>query len=182
MNRFKLAFVGLLVLGSVSAHAEALDGYVGLSGGLVKHMSTTDQIDGEDSRYSFRIDFVRLQRNVALDLRFGNGMSYQDWGGALKVFHHFAFSNATATGLSVGGGLGAMYSRAGLESTQNTFYEIFAPVFARVIFDMGLGFGLFLDAEYNAMFQRRFPGGEQADNSDIQNRYFFGAGIAIVAM
>ncbi|HVJ65312.1 MAG TPA: hypothetical protein VM901_08660 [Bdellovibrionota bacterium] len=183
MNKFtKLALVGLISGFSSQLRAEALDGYIALTGGLIKHMSASDQSAGKASRYMGRLDFVRVQKNVALDLRFGSGMDYQDMGGAFKVFHHFAFSGSTATGISLGGGLGGMYSRAGVEGTNATFYELFSPVFARVIFDMGLGFGLLLDAEYNAMFQRRYPDGEVSDNSKVANRFFFGAGIAITAM
>lgn len=178
----KIAFMGLFLGLSAQVRAEALDGYVGISGGLIKHMDESDQVDGSDSRYGVRVDFVRVQKNVSLDLRLGNGMKYQDFGGAFKVFHHFAFSGSTATGLSVGGGIGAMYSKSGIEGSDEGFTEIFVPVFARIIFDMGLGFGLFLDAEYNAMFQRRFLDAAQSDSRDVANRYFLGAGIAIVAM
>jgi hypothetical protein len=183
MTRFsKIAIMGLLLGSTSQLRAEALDGYIALSGGITKHLDQSDQMAGKDSRMSVRLDFVRVQKSVALDLRFGTGMEYEDMGGAFKVFHHFAFSNSTSTGISLGGGIGGMYSRAGYSGSGETFYEMFIPAFARVIFDMGLGFGLFVDAEYNAMVQRRFTTGSQSDSSAVNNRYFLGAGIAVTAM
>ena len=175
----KIALVGLFFATTSQLRAEALDGYLGLSGGLITHMTPSEQASGS-TRYGARLDFVRVQKSVALDLRFGSGMDYQDMGGAFKVFHHFAFSGTTATGLSLGGGIGSMYCSGGIGDSDAAFYDLFAPVFARVIFDMGLGFGLFVDAEYNAVLKRTLVDGGSGGNAG--NRYFIGAGLAITAL
>lgn len=185
MKKFtKFLFVGLACVGSGSLHAkEALDGYLALSGGMIRHMTASDQVNGKDTRYGGRLDFVRLQKNVALDFRFGNGLTYQDFGGAFKLFEHIAFTSSSATGLTLGAGIGAMYSKTGLTSVNRAFYETFAPVFGRLLFDFGFGMGLFFDAEYSAMFQRRFAEGTQSGtNQSISNRYYLGAGLAFSAL
>lgn len=175
-------FMGLGLGILPQAHAEALDGYVGFGGGMIRHLGAADKVAGKDTRYGGRIDFVRLQKSVALDLRGASGLTYQDFGAAFKIFHHFQFSPSNATGISLGGGLGGMYSRSGFEGADESFYEIFTPVFARVLLDFGFGMGIYLDAEYAPMLQRRFTAGATSDNRDIANRYYLGAGVAFGAM
>lgn len=175
----KLLVVGLFLSVSSGLRAEGLDGYIGISGGMNKHLTASDT---KGSRYDVRIDFARLQKSIALDLRLGNGMKYSDIGGAFKIFEHFAFSDSTSTGVSLGTGLGATYSRAGVTGVDKSFYDVFVPAFARVMFDFGFGGGLFVDFEYQAMFMRRYPSGDVSDSRDLAHRFYIGAGIAISAL
>lgn len=181
MNQFaKFAVVCGLMVTALSARAESMDGYVALSGGMIRHMSTNDKVNNKDLRYGGRIDFVRLQKNIALDLRYGTGLDYVDYGAAFKLFHHFGFASTNATGLSMGVGFGGNYS-SGFEGQDVAFSEMFVPAFARILLDFGMGLGFVIEGEYNAVLSRQAVSGPDFPSGTL-NRYYIGAGLAISAM
>ena len=182
MRKF-IKFNAILLIASgfsQSAKAENLDGYVGFLGGANIHLTNIDKVDGANARLGGKLDFVRLSRNIALDLRYGSGMDYTDFGAALKALAHFPFSQSSSTGLVLGLGLSGTSSSGLSNGSGESFYDAGAVVMSQFIFDLGIGAGMVFEAELNPVFLRN--GSSFPKDSSLRNRFSVSAGFVINAI
>jgi len=156
-----------------------LDGYVGLGGGYLQQFTsqsnpnTGAEIE-KGSRELARIEFARIRKHFSLDARVGFGNNYTDFGGVFRFFQHFKFNTRTSTGLSLGLGLGGMYTEgrpsdgAGLK--KEPFVDIIAAPFTRFIWDWGVDAGMAFDLEYQIVPYTYYTNTSNTDNySDVRS-------------
>lgn len=155
-----------------------LDGFVGVGGSIVSHLSEGEQ----GTRQNVRVEFARIRKWIAIDLRVGFGQDYTDFGGNFRVFKHIRFTDRdSATGLSLGMGLGGMYSQGQSPKPgddRQPFADIIVSPFARFIWDWGNGVGMGFDLEYQAVPYTTYMEDTATDNfddiRDLRHRIMFG--------
>ncbi len=157
-----------------------LDGYVGLGGAFLQQFS--DEESG--TRQNIRVEFARIRKWISLDARVGLGQDYSDFGGLFRLYKHWKFDRESSTGISLGAGVGAMYSQgttpaAGLD--RQPFIDAIGAPFIRYIWDWGNGMGLSFDLEYQIVPMRMFTEDTETDNveddKNLRNRVLFGMSI-----
>gem|GEM_PF-1213960 len=151
------------------------------------------------SRIGAKIGFNRLGKNVSLDLRMSSAEDYLDFGGVFRVFHHWYSNQPYSSGLSLGLGIGVMYSEefkeipSGLSSSVATpanflddsfFFDVLTGPFIRYIWDFGNNWGLYLEAEYLINVARKINddsllGAADPDKADYLHRFNFGLGLMV---
>jgi hypothetical protein len=190
-NFFKISGLLLLAL-SFSQNAFAyeediyedyvlLDGYVGLGAALVPHLTSPEG----GTRQNFRVEFARLRKHISLDARVGLGQDYSDFGGLFRVYRHFKFNpDTSSTGISIGAGLGAMYSQ-GTRPPQGAervaFVDAIGAPFIRYVWDWRMGMGLGIDLEYQLVPLTKFFDDSEInareDINDLRSRIFLGISL-----
>lgn len=189
MRRLVCAFL-LTSLFSTYAYSQAdeievddpvyLDGYVGLGGGLVQQLSTEE----EGTRQAIRVEFARIRKWISIDARVGLGQDYSDFGGLFRIYKHWKFGTESSTGLSLGAGLGAMYSQGAtpaVDQDRQPFVDGIGAPFLRFIWDWGIGAGLAFDLEYQLVPLRYYTEDTDTDNvednQDLRQRVMLGVSI-----
>jgi hypothetical protein len=122
---------------------EFLDGFIGVGGGATQHLTESNFTEEDRGlRQYAHLEFTRLRRWIALDVRAGFGQDYNDYGLLFKVYKHWRFSPKNSTGLSLGAGVGAMYSpkktstpSEGTTITRYAFVDLIGAPFARYMWD-----------------------------------------------
>lgn len=157
-----------------------LDGYVGLGGALLQQF--TDEEAG--TRQNIKVEFVRLRKWISLDARVGLGNGYSDFGGLFRLYKHWKFDRESSTGISLGAGLGAMYSQGtsplpGLE--RQPFIDAIGAPFIRYIWDWGNGMGISFDLEYQIVPIRNYTEDTEFDDVEddqtLRNRVLLGVSL-----
>ena len=166
---------------------EFLDGFVGIGGGTVQHL-TESQFTEDDRglRQYAHLEFSRLRRWIALDVRAGFGQDYNDYGLVFKIYKHWRFNPKNSTGLSLGAGVGGMYSpKKTLSETESryAFIDFVGAPFARYIWDWGNGMGIEASLEYQLLPLRKYVGDTSIteDNNDLRTRVAFGLSLLFEA-
>jgi hypothetical protein len=181
MNAFKGIAITLLLVPAL-ARAEALDGYISPLFSYSGHLSSTES----GSRIGTRIEFGRLSRNIALDLRVAQGLDYTDLGATLRFFKHWAFTQSF--GLSMGSGFGALYSdkhptKLNTAGNPAKFVDYIVNPFARFLYDSDNGWGasaeLGLDIIPRRSFTTELQDGSNRADSTLRNRIVFALGFVI---
>ncbi len=147
---------------SLTDDAEYLDGFVGLGFGYTYRL--TEPEDGR--RRYFRVEFARLRKWISIDARVGFGKGYSDYGGLFRVAKHWRFDGDSATGISLGAGVGALFSdgvkpRAGF--SREAFIDVIGAPFLRFIWDFGRSMGLAFEAEYQVVPKTMFVNDNEDD-------------------
>lgn len=166
-----------------------LDSVVGFGGLYSSQQSSIEK----GSRSIIKLSFNRLSKNIAIDLRYGTGLDYSDYGGMLKLFHHWQFTNSTSnsSGITLGAGGGGMYSEGiedlFIDNEPKPFWDFSGGPFAQIVWDWGFGMGMAIEAEYLFVFKRQFldedTRKEAEKNKDILTDDFrnrFQAGISLM--
>ena len=157
-----------------------LDGYVGLGGAIVPHL--TDEEKG--TRQAIRLEFARLRKWISIDFRAGLGEDYSDFGGLFRIYKHWKFNGDSATGISLGAGLGGMYSQGerplpGFD--RQPFVDAIGAPFIRFIWDWGYSMGLGFDLEYQLVPLRNYTEDssfdEVEDDQNLRQRIMFGVSL-----
>jgi hypothetical protein len=101
------------------------------------------------------------------------GQDYSDFGGLFRIYKHWKFGAESSTGLSLGAGLGAMYSQGATplpDVKRQAFVDGIGAPFLRFIWDWGVGAGLAFDLEYQLVPLRYYTEDTETDNvEDDQN-------------
>lgn len=149
---------------------EFLDGFVGIGGGVVQHLTA-----GETGvRQNLHLEFTRLRKSISLDTRFGFGGSYSDFGLLFRVYRHWRFNPKNSTGLSLGVGAGGLYSPG--ETPENStkkaaFVDLVAAPFARFLWDWGNGMGIEASLEYQLVPYQVLVGAKEQDQKNDNTLY-----------
>jgi hypothetical protein len=178
MNKFcrKLLSLGTLlaVSGGLGAPAQAgeMDGYVMPSFVVTSNMAAVER----GIRMGGRLDFGRLAKNIALDLRYNSGLGYKDYGGAFKIFQHWEFSQELAASL----GIGALFMASNGIATANprrAFHEFGLSPFGRVMFETPWHFGLMTEFGVDLVPTRTFTTEPRGTESTLRPRFFVTLGV-----
>jgi len=157
-----------------------LDGYVGLGGAILQQLSDKEA----GTRQNIKVEFARIRKWISLDARVGLGKDYSDFGGVFRLYKHWKFDGESSTGISLGAGVGAMYSQgaspaAGLD--RQPFIDGIGAPFIRYIWDWGNGMGLSFDLEYQLVPMRMFTEDSETDevedDQNLRNRVLFGVNV-----
>jgi hypothetical protein len=163
---------------------EFLDGFIGIGGGMTKNL-TQNELTQDDIKYRqyAHLEFNRLRRWIALDLRAGFGNSYNDYGLIFKVYKHWRFSSKNSTGLSLGAGVGGMFSPKKNSPTdpRDPYVDLIGVPFARYIWDWGNGVGIEASLEYQLIPLRKYMDTPSTSNSDLRTRFGFGLSLLFEA-
>lgn len=159
-----------------------LDGYVGLGGAILHQFSSQE----EGTRQNIKVEFARLRKWISIDARVGLGQGYSDFGGLFRFYKHWKFDKDSATGISLGAGIGAMYSQ-GVSPVagegRKAFVDVIGAPFVRFIWDWGNGVGLGIDAEYQLVPYTMYTDDTGTDSVDdvreLRNRVFLGVSLLI---
>lgn len=164
---------------AVLAKADPMGAY------LMPAVSFTKGMESSESslRTGGRFEFGRFDKNIALDLRFGQGGGYKDLGGSFKGFGHWNLGDREQMGLDFGGGLVLLYSK-GLDSAvlRQSFTEFGLSGFVRFTYDFGLGFGVMADLGLEMILQRRLratTAAEASSDSTMRPRPYLAIGVPI---
>jgi hypothetical protein len=159
--------------------AVPMTGYVGVLG-AAQYQGISE---GAEASGGLRIEFARLVKFIALDLRYMSG-KYNYMGGSLKFFQHWETSGGNHW--TLGMGPGALYAPDGNfygndSQVGQPYVEYFAEGFGSFLWDFSNGVGLLTQAGVNVPFHRKY----QSTSADPNNagyltaRPFITLGIAI---
>jgi hypothetical protein len=157
---------------SQSAVNSGMDGYVGLGFQLVNQLNEIES--GTRSRLT--AEFGRLNKNVSLDLNFGAGQGYRDYGLTFHFFNFFPIPDETSFFRVTIGAAGI----ANYKSTDEKFWDIGIVLpETKLIFDIGVGVGLSLNMGYEMIFKRNYS--TSADSSDFRGRFVVGTSLMLTS-
>ena len=163
---------------------EFLDGFIGIGGGMIQHL-TENELTQHDIgfRQYAHLEFTRLRRLISLDLRAGFGHGYNDYGLIFKVYKHWRFSAKNSTGLSLGAGVGGMFSPKKNSPTdpRNPYVDLIGVPFVRYMWDWGNGVGMEASLEYQLIPLRKDTDTPSTSNSDLRTRFGFGLSLLFEA-
>jgi hypothetical protein len=161
-----LGLISLFCSGAKKAHSqEVMTGYV------APIWAMRSQEGG--SRTFFKVEFARLTRYISLDLRYGQGLGYQDYGGTLRFFRHWSFGTDSGTGVSAGLGIGA--------TSSSDFIESFVNPFVRGVWDTRYGFGIVGEFGFEPIIQRNQQKPFKKLTTPKGTNLSFGIGLAVSA-
>ncbi len=173
------SLLGIFFL-SAAGRADEMNSYVALSGNVIQSLSSIEK----GTRGGGKIEFARLPRWVAMDLRFASGNHYTDLGAILKFYKHWKFSEEdSATGISLGMGAGILSStgvdngsyadgNATVDGGKRSFMDIVAHPFTRYVWDTGRGFGIVADLGVDIVPRRSYQKKDDViGNKDDHMRY-----------
>ncbi len=168
---------------------EFLDGFVGIGGGMVQHLTESKLSEGDRGlRQYAHLEFSRLRKWVSLDARAGFGQEYNDYGLLFRVYRHWRMNSKNSTGLSLGGGVGGFYSpQKNLSSTEkrHAFLDLMGAPFVRFIWDWGNGMGIEANLEYQLLPLRKYIGSgvtsETENDNNLRTRVAFGLSLLFEA-
>lgn len=163
---------------------EFLDGFVSVGGGFIQHLKENELTQNDKGvRQYAHLEFTRLRRWIALDVRAGFGHGYNDYGLIFKVYKHWRFNPKNSTGLSLGAGLGGMYSPKKNSPTdpRNPYIDLVGSPFARYMWDWGNGVGIEASLEYQLIPLRKYTDTPSTSNSDLRTRLGFGLSLLFEA-
>lgn len=168
--------------------ADDLGAYAAVSGQFIQSLSTIES----GTRAGGKLEFARLDRWVAMDLRVATGNHIMDYGFVLKLFRHWRFSeNLATTGISAGVGPVLLYSQgvdngsfaegtATAEGKKRAFMDLGLHPFVRFIYDTERGFGVVADLGVDMIFARRFStNADGLGSNDKRSRYRVAGSIGV---
>lgn len=172
-------------------HATRADGLTGFVAPVVGYSQQLSDIES-GGRCMLRFDFTRLAQWVSLDARLGFGNGVTDYGGVIKFFHHWYLGDraSSATGFSLGAGLGAMAGKGdspivlagGIGSVASrSFVDLIVHPFGRFLYDTGDGYGFFVDLGFDMVPLRVYKSGSPSREGSFRNRVFIAVGFPIGA-
>lgn len=161
--------------------AEYLDGFVGLGGGFIYNQTEPEH----GHRRAFRAEFSRIRKWIEVDARVAFGQKYSDYGGLFRIYKHWRFDGVSATGLSLGGGFGAMFSdgrEPAAGKSREAFIDVIGAPFLRFIWDFGYSMGMSFEGEWQIVPKTMFVNDNDADSiSDVNKlRHRFFASISLL--
>lgn len=164
---------------AVLAKAEPMDAYLMPAFSYTQHLSSLES----GGRMGGRMEFGRFGKNIALDVRFGTGTGYTDYGVAFKAFGHWDFGASQNMSVDLGGSAIVLYSKGYEEaSIKQAFNDLGISPFVRFTYDTGLGFGIMADAGVELMMLRRTRTTTLATGSSsgkMRMRMYFALGVPI---
>jgi hypothetical protein len=182
----KISAISLLIFYSCFSFADYMKGFVGLG-----YAAATQFVGAETGlQHNFRLEFARLSKNVALEVRATTYENFQNYGAFLKGYKAWRFSDTTATGVHLGLGLGGLYGTKYLNDGLGNRYsyvagpvrekavEICVQAYTRFLWDWGVGAGMFFDIIYENSPFLKFYSEKDLGGEKIQ-RALFGVGLAV---
>ncbi len=161
------------------AKADPMDAYIMPAFSYTKHLSSSESV----SRMGGRIEFGRFAKNIALDLRLGQGGGYSDYGTSFKAFGHWDLGDSDRFGLDLGAGAVVLFSGGYDDAViQQSFYEMGLAPFVRFTYNTGYGFGVTADLGTELMLTRRYKATDAAEASSVNRlrpRVYFALGIPV---
>jgi hypothetical protein len=161
-----------------SSFSYPMTGYVGVLGASTyQGMNEGSELTG-----GARIEFNRLVKYTALDLRYASG-KHNYMGGSLRFFKHWETERGNHW--TLGAGPGATYAPQGNfygNETQvgKAYIEYFIEGFASYIWDFQNGVGLIVQWGVQAPFQRKYQNASASPNNEgyLKFRPFLSLGMA----
>lgn len=157
-----------------------LDGYVGLGGAILQQLSDEEK----GTRQLIKLEFARIRKWVSLDFRASLGQDYSDFGGMFRLYKHWKFDGESSTGISLGAGVGGMYSQGATPTAgfdRQPFVDGIAAPFIRYMWDWENGMGLSFELEYQLVPIRNYTEDSEFDNveddSNLRNRVVLGVNL-----
>ena len=145
-------------LTALSAKAFDLDGYIMPSFGY-----QTVMVGDDTAGFVGRMEFARISRGFAMDLRAGKNTKYLSYGSTFRLFENWELGERQA--LQTGVGLGAHMSDMNSAADKN-FWEPLATVFAKYVFQINEKLAIGLEPELEGTSKRaNVKGTPEADNS-----------------
>lgn len=176
-----LSFIGgsALFVFSASISAAPMTGYVGALG------TATYQGFGEASEVTggARIEFARLVKFTALDLRYSSGRNNY-LGASLRFFQHW--ETLKGNHWTLGAGPGVTYAPQGSSFYGNetqvgkAYMEYFIETVTSYVWDFQNGLGVIFQGGVQAPFQRKYQGSgpDPAFEGYLKFRPYFSVGMA----
>ena len=174
---FSLCLFSSLFSYSIKAD-DPVDGIIGFTYSYMRHFSDVEK----GNRYPLKLEFTRLSRNFGIDVRRGTGLGLTDYGGFLRIFEHFPFSDASATGITAGLGGGVMWAEldsGGTQDRSNSLNDIVVAPFVRFLYQLPRSMALGLDLEYQNVPLRTFRIGPP--KQDTTKRHRLAIGLSLLA-